>query len=66
MGRGLRKLTGIANTQQAWEDWKALTVKAIDLGWREDQINKFAPYPHDGWRKIDKCIARLRKALAQG
>ena len=63
MSRGLRKLTGVANTMQAWEDWEKLACKAIDMGWEEYQINKYAPNPQDGWRKIDKCIARLRKAI---
>jgi hypothetical protein len=63
MARGLHKLTDVANTLQAREDWEKLALQAVGLGWEEYQINKYAPHPQDGWRKIDRCIARLRKAL---
>jgi hypothetical protein len=65
MSAGLRKLTSVANTLQAWEDWERLACQAVDMGWGEHQIDRYAPNEQDGWRKIDKCTTRLRKALEQ-
>ena len=64
MARGLHKLTGIANTMQAREDWEKLACKAVDLGFEVYEIAKHSPRPQDGWKKVDKCIASLRAAIA--
>lgn len=64
MPRGLRKLTSVANTIQAWKDFDTLACKAVDAGMEDYVIEGCAPNPQDGWRKIDKCIKALRKKLA--
>ena len=61
--RGLRKLTAVANTLQAREDWEFLAREAVDLGMEECEIAQHMPNPQDGWRKIDKCIKALRAAI---
>lgn len=61
--RGLWKLTAVANNMQAREDWQNLAEQAIVAGITEDEISAIAPKPTDGWRKIDKCIAKLREAM---
>ena len=61
--RGLWKLTGIANTLQAWDDWNALACQAVDAGMDADDVDAISPSPRDGWRKIDKCIGKLRGKL---
>jgi hypothetical protein len=65
MPRGLIKLTSVANTLQAREDWEKLACEAVDAGMEDYQISACAPNPQDGGRKIDKCIAKLRGKLAQ-
>ena len=59
MARGLIKLTAIANNIEAWRDWRKLAEQYPDLA------AKFAPQPSDGWRKVDKCIAKLRKEVEE-
>lgn len=63
--RGLHKLTAVANTFQAREDWEKLACQAVDLGFTEYEILKYTPAADDGWRKIDKCIKALRTAIAK-
>jgi len=61
MKAGLIKLTAVANTLQAWEDWEKLACEAVDLGMEEQEIDD--PPPQAGWRAIDKHIAKLRKQI---
>ena len=63
--RGLWKLTAVANNLQAWEDWGKLAQKAILAGVSQSTIDEIAPDIRAGWRTIDKCIAKLREAIAQ-
>lgn len=63
MPRGLAKLTYVANTMQAWEDWHKLVAQAVAAGIDADEIDALAPGSQDGWRKIDRRIAQLRALL---
>lgn len=62
---GLHKLTAVANTLQAREDWARLAAKALQAGMSAEDIQPLAPDADDGWRKIDKCIVTLRERLRQ-
>ena len=57
---GLRKLTAIANTIQAREDWKALVLEADALG---IDVEDYGFPALSGWKVIDKHIALLRSAV---
>ena len=60
--RGLHRSTGYWQTQAAKEDWAAMAEFASENGFKE-QADKFAPSTNWGWRRIDKCIGRLREFL---
>ena len=60
MTAGLNKATNYYNHLEAWRDWRKLAGLIIKAG-REDLVIKHAPLETFGWRKIDKCIAALRK-----
>ena len=62
MPRGLHRLTGIANTIQAREDWRELSCMAISLGMRAT-VKALEPPANAGWRVIDKRIAELRRLM---
>lgn len=60
--QGLYKSTGYWQTQEARRDWAFLQRWAEDNGYGE-LATGLAPKNGDGWRKIDKCIDRLRGAV---
>ena len=60
--RNLRRLTYAANTIQAREDWRKLADFAEARG-HVDLVEQFTPPAYAGWKRIDRCIARLREAL---
>ena len=64
MTRGLIKLTNMANTLQAREDWARLAAKAQQMG-LSGEAARLAPPSDAGWRTIDKRIAKLRKAMEE-
>jgi len=63
MSTGLLKASNYYNRQQAWRDWGRIAGKARLDGY-DDLVDRYSPPADAGWRKIDKCIAGLRAALA--
>lgn len=59
--RGIWKLHGIAQTIEARKDWSALVQTALRVPVAE--IEAVTPKPEYGWRRIDKCIAKLRALI---
>ena len=57
---GLMSMTGAAQTDAARRDWMFLADYATA---RNVPVDDLRPCAHDGWRRIDKCIARLRARL---
>jgi len=62
--RGLYKATGYYQTLEAREDWERIAQQAIDAG-SPELVEKFRPKDGWGWRRIDRCIAKLRSALLE-
>ena len=62
--RGLWKLHHAAQTMEAKRDFARLANDAINAG-RVDLVKKHFYREGAGWRTIDRCIAKLRKALAR-
>lgn len=60
--RGLWKLHHAAQTMQAKRDFAALANAAINSGHVKLVRRYFYP-EGSGWKRIDKCIAKLREAL---
>jgi hypothetical protein len=60
---GLWKATNYYNRLEAWRDWEKLLATAgnVPLG----EVLRVAPKPEYGWRRIDKCIAKLRELIAE-
>ena len=62
MPAGLNKATNYYNRVEAWRDWHKLATQVCDAGMPE-LVRKYAPLETFGWRKVDKCIAKLRAAF---
>lgn len=60
--RGLWKLHGAAQTQEAKRDFAALVNVAVNSG-RADLAKKHFYPEGSGWRVIDKHLGQLRSAL---
>ena len=60
--QGLYKIHGAIQTNEAWKDWYTMAEKAYQAG-RPDLILSNKPAYNAGWRRIDKCIANIRKGL---
>lgn len=56
MLRNFARINNYYNRLAAWEDWNKLAAQSPELA------EKFKPTPGATWRKIDKCIAKLRAA----
>ncbi len=59
MPAGLNKATNYYNRLEAWRDWNALAKKIAVAGYG-DLVLDNEPPAGAGWRKVDKCIAKLR------
>lgn len=60
--RNLARISNYYNRIQAQADFEELAVRAIAIGLQES-VNKHRPPAGAGWRKIDKCIAALRRDM---
>ena len=57
--QGLYKATGYWNTVEAKKDWLRIEKQATELG-LASEAEELKPGDGDGWRTIDKRIAKLR------
>lgn len=55
--KGLIKATAYYNNIEARKDWERLAAQYPELA------KQFEPPPNAGYRKIDKCIAKLREKI---
>lgn len=62
MPRGLAKATNYYNRLEAQIDWEKAVLAAGNVP--VHQIAAIAPKPEYGWRKIDKCTAKLKALIA--
>jgi hypothetical protein len=62
MPKGLGKATNYYNRLEAIHDWNKLASEVSAAG-MSDLAAQYRPDESDGWRKIDKAIAALRKAF---
>ena len=62
--KGIYKLHAIAQKQQAWKDWFDIANKAL-MADRPDLVVANRPADNAGWRRIDTCIAKIRKGLEE-
>lgn len=63
MPRGLAKITNYYNRLEAWRDWEKALALAGNV--KLADVERIAPKPEYGWRKIDKCTAKLKELIAQ-
>ena len=59
MPRGLLKASAYYNNLEARKDWAKIAKKYPEIA------VKFAPPAGAGFRKIDKCIAKVRAAIEE-
>ena len=58
---GLHKATAYYNKLEVWRDWDTMVLKAGNVSVYE--LEKIAPKPTDGWKRIDKAIGKLRELI---
>jgi hypothetical protein len=58
--RGLIKATAYYNNLEAWKDWNQLAIQYPEFA------KQFTPPVNAGWRKVDKCTAKLKAAIQSG
>jgi hypothetical protein len=63
MPRGLAKITNYYNRLEAQRDWEKAVLAAGNVPIAE--IVAVAPKPEYGWRRIDKCTAKLKALIAK-
>jgi hypothetical protein len=56
MPRGLIKATAYYNKIEALKDWQKLADEIND----PEVTEKYKPLPTDGWKTVDKKIAKMR------
>lgn len=64
MIRNFSRINNYYNRLEATNDWLKLCQEVIAAGYSELTV-KNAPPEGAGWRKIDKCIAKLRKEFEE-
>lgn len=62
MPKGLAKATNYYNRLEAWRDWEKALADAGNVP--VATIAAIAPQPEYGWRRIDKCTAKLKALTA--
>lgn len=60
--RNFARINNYYNKIAAIEDWEKLAKQAQDLGLSE-AVERFRYGSTDGWRKIDKQAAKLRRVV---
>lgn len=60
--RNFSRINNYYNRLEAQRDWERISREAINGGYGT-LVNKHTPPSDAGWRRIDKCIAALRKDI---
>ena len=61
-GYGFKVLNHL-NRQDAWKDWEAAVLAALNVPVAE--IQAVAPKPEYGWKRIDKCTEKLQAIITK-